>query len=204
MKYLVTYLLLFTGLAVAQDPNLSSFAPIVGVTHYVLDEQAITGPTVGLRYLSREFSSSRVSLFAGATLRPNGFGYYHTDPFIYSDDSQPYRLQPPVYSNAMPESRFALGLAFLGFDWRTYLASGSVRPYVGVGAQVVSWSSSSTWTGTIMPTVNAGLDVHLASGFSAFAQSEYALGMPTLFGSRYSTLRDLFTFGVGVNFVPRW
>lgn len=204
MKYCVIILTLFASTALAQDPNRSSFAPIIGVTHYSLDDQAFTGPTMGLRYLSREFSFSRVSVFAGATLRPDGVGYYRTEPFIYSDESQPYRLQPPVYSGAVRGYRFAFGLAFMGFDWRTYLANGSVRPYVGVGAQVVSWSASSTWTGTIMPAVNAGLDVHLSSGFSAFAESQYAFGMPTLFGDRLSTLKHLFSFGVGVNFVPHW
>jgi hypothetical protein len=204
MKYFVMFLLLFSGMAFGQDPNRPSFAPIVGISHYVLDDQAITGPTMGLRFLTREFSSSRFSLFAGATLRPNGFGYYRTAPFIYSAEPQPYRLQPPVYDGAVPASRFAFGLAFVGFDWRTYLADGSVRPYVGVGAQVVSWSSNSTWTGTIMPTANAGLDVHLTSGFSAFAESQYAFGMPTLFGSRFSSLNNLFSFGLGVNFVPQW
>jgi len=204
VKYSVLILLLVSSTAFAQDPNRSSFAPIIAVTHYVLDDQAFTGPTMGLRYLSREFSSSRFSLFAGATLRADGSGYYRAEPFIYSDDSQPYRLQPPVYSSAMPAYRFAFGLAFMGFDWRTYLANGDVRPYVGVGAQVVSWSASNTWTGTILPTVDAGLDVHLTSGFSAFAESEYAFGMPTLFGSRISTLKNLFSFGIGVDFAPRW
>jgi hypothetical protein len=204
MKYSLILLGLFASTTLAQDPNRSSFAPIVGVMHYSLDDQAVTGPTMGLRYLTREFSSSRISLFAGATFRPNGFGYYRTAPFIYSDDSRPYRLQPPVYSSAMPGYRFAFGLAFMGFDWRTYLANGSVRPYIGVGAQIVSWSANSTWTGTIMPTVDAGLDVHLTSGFSAFAESEYAFGMPALFGSRLSTLKNLFSFGIGVNFAPRW
>ncbi len=204
MKYFVTFLCLFSNIAVAQNPNRPSFAPIVGITHYVLDDQAITGPTMGLRYLTREFSSSKFSVFAGAALRPNGFGYYGAEPFIYSDPSQQYRLQPPVYGGVEPPSRFAFGLAFVGFDWRTYLADGSVRPYLGVGAQVVSWSSNSTWTGTIMPAANAGLDVHLTSGFSAFAEAQYAFGMPTLFGSRFSSLNDFFSFGVGVNFVPHW
>jgi hypothetical protein len=204
MKYFVVFLLLFSGIAFGQDPNRPNFAPIVGISHYVLDDQAITGPTMGLRFLTREFSSSRFSLFAGATWRPNGFGYYRTAPFIYSAEPQPYRLQPPVYDGAVPASRFAFGLAFVGFDWRTYLADGSVRPYIGVGAQVVSWSSNSTWTGTIMPTANAGLDVHLTSGFSAFAESQYAFGMPTLFGSRFSSLNNLFSFGLGVSFIPQW
>ena len=204
MKYFIIFTFLFSGIVFAQNPNRPSFAPMVGVTHYVLDNQAITGPTMGLRFLTREFSSSRFSLFAGATLKQNGFGYYRTEPFIYSEESQPYRLQPPVYNGAIRASRFAFGLAFAGFDWRTYLADGSVRPYVGVGAQMVSWSSSSTWTGTIMPTANAGLDVHLSSGFSAFAESQYAFGMPTLFGSRSSSLENLFSFGVGVNFVSQW
>jgi len=204
MKYFVALLLCFSATVFAQNPNRALFAPIAGVTHYVLDDQAITGPTMGLRYLTREFSSSRISLFAGATLRPDGFGYYRTEPFIYSDPSQQYRLQPPVYDGAVPASHFAFGLAFLGFDWRTYLANGSVRPYLGVGAQLVSWSASSTWTGTIMPVADAGLDVHVSSGLSAFAESQYAYGMPTLFGSRYSSLKDLFSFGLGVNFAPRW
>jgi hypothetical protein len=204
MKYFAAFLLLVSGIAFGQNPNRPSVAPIVGISHYVLDNQAITGPTVGLRFLTREFSSSRFSVFGGATLRPNGFGYYRTAPFIYSAEPQPYRFQPPVYDGAVPSSRFALGLAFAGFDWRTYLADGSVRPYVGVGAQLVSWSSSSTWTGTIMPTANAGLDVHLTSGFSAFVESQYAFGMPTLFGSRISSLDNLFSFGLGVNFVHQW
>lgn len=204
MKYFVTFLCLFSGIALAQNPNRSSFAPIVGVTHYVLDDQAITGPTMGLRFLSREYSSTRFSVFAGATLRPNGFGYYRTEPFIYSDESQPYRLQPPVYGGAAPASRFAFGLAFVGFDWRTYLADGDVRPYLGIGAQVVSWSSSGSWTGAVLPAANAGLDVHLTSGFSAFAETQYAFGMPTLFGSRVSSLKNIFSFGLGVNFAPRW
>ena len=204
MRYFAFFLCLFSCIAVAQNPNRPSFAPIVGITHYVLDDQGVTGPTMGLRYLTREFSSIRFSVFAGTTFRPNGFGYYGTEPFIYSDQSQPYRLQPPVSNGAMPSSRFAFGLAFVGFDWRTYFADGGVRPYLGVGAQVVSWSSNSTWTGTIMPTANAGLDVHLASGFSAFAEGQYAFGMPTLFGSRFSSLNNLFSFGLGVSFVPQW
>jgi hypothetical protein len=204
MKYFIMVFFLFSGAAFGQDPNRPSFAPLVGVTHYILDDQAFTGPTMGLRFLTREFSSSKFSVFGGATLRPNGFGYYRTEPFIYSDGQQPYRLQPPVYDGAIPSSRFAFGLAFVGFDWRTYLADGSIRPYVGIGAQIVSWSASNTWTGTIMPTADAGLDVHLSSGFSAFAESQYASGMPTLFGSRTSSLTNLFSFAVGVNFVPRW
>lgn len=204
MKSLLVLLTILGSVAVAQDPNHQSIAPLVGVTHYVLDDQGYTGPTLGLRFMSREFSSSRVSIFAGATLRPDGVGYYHAQPFIYRDETQPYRLQPPVYSNAMPVNRFAFGLAFMGFDWRTYLAEGSVRPYIGVGAQIVSWSASSTWTGTIMPTADAGLDVHLSSGFSAFAEGAYAFGMPTVFGSRVSSLTNLFSLAVGVNFFPHW
>jgi len=204
MKYVLSFLVLFSGVVLAQNPNRSSFAPLVGVSHYVLDGQPYTGPTMGLRFLTPEFSSSRMSLFAGATLRPNGFGYYRTEPFIYHDESQPYQLQSPVYDGAVPGSRFAFGLGFVGFDWRTYLAEGNVRPYLGVGAQLASWSSSSTWTGTIMPIADAGLDVHLSSGFNAFAESEYAFGMPTLFGSHLSTLNNLFSFGVAVTFVPRW
>ena len=204
MKYFAIYLLLFSAVALSQNPNRSSFEPIVGVTHYVLDDQAFTGATMGLRYLTPEFSSSKLSIFAGTTLRQTGSGYYRTEPFIYSDESQPYRLQPPVYDGAVPASRIAFGLAFLGFDWRTYLADGDVRPYIGVGAELASWSSSSTWTGTIMPTANAGLDVHLSSGLSAFAESQYGFGMPTLFGSRTSSLNNLFSFGLGVIIAPRW
>ena len=204
MKYIVAFLFLCSSIAFAQYPNRPSFEPIVGATNYVLDGQEYTGPTMGLRFLSSEFSFSKVSLFAGATLRPDGFGYYRTEPFIYHDESQPYQLQSPIYDGAVPGSRFAFGLAFVGIDWRTYLARGDVRPYVGVGAQMVSWSSSSTWTGTIVPTTNAGLEVHLSSGLSAFGEGEYGFGMPTLFGARNSSLKNLFSFGVGVDFVPRW
>lgn len=204
MKNCAILLFLISGIMYAQNPNRSYFAPIVGVTHYELDGDAITGPVMGLRYLTPEFSSSRFSLFGGATLKREGFGYYRTEPFIYSDFAQPYSLQPPMYDGAIPASRFAFGLAFVGFDWRKYFADGDVRPYLGVGAQVASWSSAGTWTGTIMPTADGGLDVRLSSGFSAFAESQYAFGMPTLFGSKISTLKNLFAFGLGVNFVPRW
>ncbi len=204
MKYCAILIFLISGIAYAQNPNRSFFAPIVAVTHYELDGEGITGPTVGLRFVTREFSSTRISLYGGATLKREGFGFYRVEPFISSSEFQPYRLQPPVYDAAIPASRFAFGLAFAGFDWRKYFSDGDVRPYLGVGAQVVSWSSTGTWTGTIMPTADAGLDVHLSSGLSAFAEGQYAFGMPTLFGSRFSTLKNLFSFGLGVNFVPTW
>jgi hypothetical protein len=204
MKYSLTCLFFVSGIAFAQYPNRASFAPIAGVTHYVLDNEAITGPSIGIRYLTREISSSRFSLFAGVTLRPNGFGYYQTTPFIYSDQSQPYRLQPPIYDGAVRASRFAFGLAFFGFDWRMYLVDGSVRPYVGIGAQMVSWSYSSTMTGTITPDAKAGLEVHLTSGFNAFAEGQYAFGMPTLYGPHLSRLDNLASFGLGISFAPRW
>ncbi len=204
MKHVLTFLIVFSGIALAQNPNRASFAPLVGVTHYILDGQATTGPAFGLQYFTREMSSSRFGLSGGVIWKSNGEEYYRTDPFIYSDPSQPYRMQPPMYDGAFRTSRFSLGLAFLGVDWRTYLADGSVRPYLGVGAQLVGWSYNSTYTGTIMPEAKAGLDVHLTSGFNAFAEGQYAFGMPTLFGSRVSSLNELFSFAVGISFAPRW
>jgi hypothetical protein len=204
MKTILFCLFFLSGIAFAQDPNRASFAPLAGVTHYVLDNEAITGPTIGIRYQSRELTSIRFSLFAGTTFRPNGYGYYETTPFIYNDQEQPYRMQSPIYGGAVRASRFAFGLAFFGFDGRTYLADGSVRPYVGVGAQLVSWSSSGTLTGTITPDAKAGLDVHLTSGLNAFAEGQYSFGMPTLYGSHISRLHNLATFGFGVSFAPRW
>ncbi len=204
MKRLLICLIVFSGIALGQNSKAPSFAPLAAVTHYDLDGQSITGPTFGLQYFTREISSGRFSLFGGVTFRPNGYDYYRSDPFIYNDPSQPYRMMPPIYNGAVRVSRFSLGLAFFGFDWRTYLASGSVRPYLGVGAQLVGWSSSSTYTGAILPEVKAGLDMHLTSGFSAFAEGQYSFGMPTLFGSRFSALKELFSFGVGVSFAPHW
>ena len=204
MRYLPIILILCSGVVFAQVPRGASFAPLGAVTHYVLDGESITGPTIGLQYFSREISSSQFSLFAGVTFRPNGYEYYRSEPFIYQDPSMPYRMMPPVYNGAMRVSRFSVGLGFVGGDWRTYLADGSVRPYLGVGAQLVGWSSASTYTGTILPEVKAGLDMHLSSGVNAFAEGQYSFGMPTLFGSRFSTLNDLFSFGVGISFAPRW
>lgn len=204
MKSVLMCLLFFSGVAVAQYPARASFAPLMGLSHYTLDDQAITGPTIGLQYLTREFSLIRFGLFAGVTLRPDGLAYYRTEPFISYDQSQPYRFQPPVYDGAVRTSRFAFALAFFGFDWRTYLADGGVRPYLGVGAQMVGWSYNNTFTGTIAPDAKVGLDVHLSSGLNAFAEGQYSFGMPTLFGSRFSSLRDLTTFAVGVTFAPRW
>ena len=204
MKHLSMCLILCSAVAFGQSEKGSSFAPLAAVTHYHLDGQSITGPTIGLQYFSREMSSSQFSLFGGVTLQPHGYEYYRNEPFIYSDPSQPYRMMPPVYNGAVRVSRFSLGLAFFGVDWRTYLADGSVRPYVGVGAQLVGWSSSSAYTGSILPEAKAGLDMHLTSGFSAFAEGQYSFGMPTLFGSRFSSLDDLFSFAVGISFAPRW
>ncbi len=204
MKQSLILFVLCSGIALGQSSDRSSFSPIVGISHYVLDGNAITGPTMGLRYSFGEFSSNQISVFGGATLRRIGAGYYQTVPFIYSGESQPYSVQPPISDNAFPASRLAFGLAFAGFDWRRYLADGDVRPYLGVGAQLVSWSVSGTWTGAILPTADAGLDVRLSSGFSAFAEGQYAFGMPTVFGSRLSTLQNIFSFGVGVSFVPQW
>jgi hypothetical protein len=204
MKYLLMCLIVCSGIALGQNPKGSSFAPLLGITHYVLDGQSTTGPTFGLQYFTREFSSSQFSLFGGVTLRPNGYDYYRSDPFIYNEPSQPYRMTPPIYNGATRVSRFSLSLTFFGFDWRTYLADGGVRPYLGVGAQFVGWSYSGTYTGTILPEAKAGIDVHLTSGFNAFAEGQYSFGMPTLFGSRFSSLKELFSFGLGISFAPRW
>ncbi len=204
MKHVLMCLVLFSGVALSQTSQRASFAPLVGVTHYLLDGQSTTGPTIGLQYFTREFASTRFSFFGGVTLKPSGYEYYRTDPFIYSDPSQPYRFQPPMYNGAMRMQRLSLGLTFFGFDWRAYLADGSVRPYLGVGAELVGWSYASTYTGAILPEAKAGLDVHLTSGVNAFAEGQYAFGMPTLFGSRTSSLSELFSFGVGVSFAPRW
>ncbi len=204
MKRVLACLIIFSGIAYSQDPHRASLAPLVGATHYLLDGQSVTGPTIGLQYFSREMSSSRFNLFGGVTLKPEGYEYYRMDPFIYSDPNQPYRLQPPVYNGAMRMSHFSLGLAFFGFEWRTYLADGSVRPYLGVGAQMVGWSVSGTYTGSILPEVKAGLDVQLTSGFRAFAEGQYSFGMPTLFGTRSSNLKELYSLGVGISFAPRW
>ncbi len=204
MKQTLILLLVCSGIALAQSPNRSSLSPIVGASHYVLDGNATTGPTLGLRYSFREISYNQISLFGGVTLRPIGAGYYQTEPFIYSDASRPYRFQPPISDNAAPGSRLAFGLAFGGVDWRRYLTDGDVRPYLGVGVEVVSWSMSGTWTGAFLPTADAGLDVRLSSGFSAFAEGQYAFGMPTMFGAKLSSLQNIFSFGVGVSFIPQW
>jgi hypothetical protein len=113
-------------------------------------------------------------------------------------------MQPPVYGGAVRATRFAFGLGFFGFDWRAYLTDGSVRPYLGVGAQLVSWSSSGSLTGTVIPDAKAGVDIHVSSGFNAFVEGQYSYGMPTIFGSRISNLKDLTIFAVGVSFAPRW
>jgi hypothetical protein len=204
MKRTLMCFIVFSSIALGQNPRGASFAPLAAVTHYVLDGQSTTGPTFGLQYFTREISSGRFSLFGGVTLHSNGYEYYRSDPFIYTEPSQPYRMMPPIYNGAVRVSRFSLGLAFFGFDWRTYLADGSVRPYLGVGAQLVGWSYSSTYTGTILPELKAGLDMRLTSGFAAFAEGQYSFGMPTLFGSRFSTLKELFSFGVGISFAPQW
>ncbi len=204
MKQTLIVLLVCSGTVLAQTPGRSSFSPLVGVSHYVLDGNANTDPTVGLRYSFREFSLNQLNLFGGATLQRTGAGYYQTDPFVYSGESQPYGFQPPMSENAVPGSRLAFGLAFAGIDWRRYLTDGNVRPYLGIGVQLVSWSLSGTWTGTVLPTADAGLDVRLSSGLSAFAEGQYAFGMPTMFGSRLSTLQNIFSFGVGVSFIPQW
>ncbi len=204
MKQSLVLLVFCSGIAFAQSPSRSSFSPIVGISHYVLDGNPTTGPSMGLRYSFREFSDNQFSIYGGATLRRIGSGYYQTEPFLYSGDSQPYSLQPPMSDNALPVSRFAFGLAFAGLDWRRYLADGDVRPYLGVGVQMVSWSLNGAWTGAFLPTADAGLDVRLSSGFSAFAEGQYAFGMPTMFGSRVSTLENIFSFGVGVSFIPQW
>jgi hypothetical protein len=204
LKQTLILLLLCSGAALAQSPSRYSLSPIVGISHYALDGTGFTGPIMGVRYSFREFSSNQISIFGGATLRRLGAGYYQTEPFIYSGESQPYHLQPPMSANASPSSRLAFGLAFAGFDWRRYLADGDVRPYLGVGVQVVSWSLSGTWTGAFLPTADAGLDVRLSSGLSAFAEGQYAFGMPTMFGSKLSSLQNIFSFGVGVSFIPQW
>ncbi len=204
MKQVLICLIVVSGTAFGQYSTKASFAPLAGVTHYLLDGQSVTGPSIGLQYFTREVSSSRFSLFGGVAFKSDGYEYYHADPFIYSDPMQPYRMQPPIYNGAVRTSRFSLGLAFFGFDWRTYLANGDVRPYLGVGAELVGWSYNSTYTGSILPEVKAGLDVRMTSGFSAFAEGQYAFGMPTLFGSRFSSLKELLSFGVGISFAPRW
>lgn len=204
MKNLVLSIVLVSGVAFAQNPNRSSLAPILAVSRYVINDEATTGPTLGLRYQSREFSSSRFSVFGGVTLSPNGVSYYESAPFLYYDHSQPYRLQPPIYGGAHRYSQFAFGLAFFGFDWRVYLADGSVRPYVGVGAQMVSWSYTNTFTGTLTPDAKAGCDIRLTSGFTGFVEAQYSFGMPTLYGSRASSLRDITMFAIGVSFAPQF
>ncbi len=204
MNRLLILFFFCSGIAVSQTPDRSSFAPIIGIGRYVLDGNATTGLTVGLQYSFNEFADNQLSIFGGATLRRIGVGYYETEPFLYSGEAQPYSLRPPMSGNALPASRFAFGLAFAGLDVRRYLADGDVRPYLGVGVQVVSWSISGTWTGALVPTADAGLDVKLSSGFSAFAEGQYAFGMPTVFGSRFSRLENIFSFGVGVSFAPEW
>ena len=76
MKNLVLCIVLVSGVAFAQNPNRSSLAPILAVSRYVINDEATTGPTLGLRYQSREFSSSRFSVFGGVTLSPSGVSYY--------------------------------------------------------------------------------------------------------------------------------
>ena len=49
MKYVLTCIIVFSGFALAQNPKQASFAPLVGFTHYVLDGETTTGPTLGLQ-----------------------------------------------------------------------------------------------------------------------------------------------------------
>jgi hypothetical protein len=205
MKWILVGLITMSGIAIGQESNRSSFAPIVAVSRYTLDDQPVTGPTVGLRYQSREFASSRLGLYAGATFRPNGSGYYQSEPFLMYNTNpyQPYRMQPPIYGGAGRTTRYEVGLAFFGFDWRVYLAEGDVRPYVGLGAQLISWTVNQTFSGTVTPDLKTGLDIRLTSGFNGFIETQYSTGMPTMFGSQFSTLKNVFMVAIGVSFAPK-
>ncbi|MGB2866873.1 MAG: hypothetical protein WBD36_00355 [Bacteroidota bacterium] len=192
------------SIAIAQESHRFSISPIAAVSRYVLDDHITIGPMIGVRFQSREFSSNAVGVSLGVILRPNGFVEYGSEPFTYHDPQPLYQLQPPLASRVMRQTRFGLGLGFFGFDWRTYLADGDIRPYVGAGASLIGWPSASSYAGTISPDIHAGVDVHLSRGVNAFAEAQYLFGSPTLFGSSGSSLSNITTLALGISFAPRW
>ena len=196
--------MMVAGVAVAQESHRLSISPIGAVSRYVLGDQITVGLMLGIRIQSREFSSNAIGMSLGVILRPNGFVEFGTEPFIYHNPQPLYQLQPPLASRVMRQTRFGLGLGFFGFDWRTYLADGDVRPYVGAGASLIGWPSADSYAGTISPDLHAGVDVHLSRGVNAFAEAQYLFGSPTLFGSSGAGLSNITTLALGVSFAPRW
>ena len=206
MKVKVAAMVILFGWSVAlgQTANRPFVTPVVALSHYVLDGEPVTGPAFGLRIESREFGPSRIGVEFGAILRPSGTLLYQSDPFIYTQGSKLYQMQPPISSGAFRTTSYGIGLGYLGFDFRTYLVDGDFRPYVGIGAHLVGWSESTTYTGTIAPEVMTGFDLRVRDQLSAFVELDYLFGMPTLFGQRSSALTNIAAFAVGLSFTPRW
>ncbi|HTP79702.1 MAG TPA: hypothetical protein VMM57_04795 [Bacteroidota bacterium] len=203
-KLLAAGLLCAFGLANAQVSDRPTVTPMVSLSHYVLDGEPVTGPSVGLRFDSREIGASRFGFELGTILRPTGSLLYQSEPFIYTGGEKYYGLQPPISNGAFRTTSYGIGLGFIGVDFRTYLLEGDFRPYVGLGAHLVGWSEASTFTGTVAPEVMTGFDMRVRDQLSAFVEFDYLIGTPTLFGEKSATLSNIAAFAVGLNFAPRW
>jgi hypothetical protein len=207
MNYaLLSWVLAIPALVAAQSSrNASSLEPVVGIGRSTIDREHRTGPAGGLRVVLASRQQISVGLIAGFGLSATGWRWIdHSNDNTRSVSTA---LPEELIRNADREptvGRLAFALGFLGPDVTVYFAEGDLRPYAGLGAQLVLFPYAGSLGTAIAPHVRAGLDVRLHSGLSAFLEVRHAVGLSQLASPSGKSFDEFSMVALGISFFPRF
>lgn len=179
----------------------SSFlAPVGGYTRFTFGNETRFGPAFSLQYTLFRSPTEGIDFFGGILL-----GYQKSGPVDLSEYT-PLGIRSR-YDRTQTRSfldDFRLGMGFLGVEYTVYLTDGDVRPYAGMGGMFMLVPYQGSLMGTVAPTVKGGLQVHLRSGFSGFAELRHVFGLPNIIGPASPHLRGMTGAAFGFAFAPQW
>jgi len=214
MKRIGIALLAIVPTLIAAQPARDDvpFSPLAGFGQYRFGGDVQSGPALGVRLAFLGDQQINLGFTAGLAFRVSGASRDEAVPLLamraYTGRGglSDFQSGPDNYANydGPRYPRMSLALGFLGPDVTVYFAQGDVRPYAGVGAQLILFPYTDNLAGAVAPDVRAGLDVRLSSGLSGFAEIRHAFGIASLVSPSGKDFRDLSIFAFGLSFVPRF
>lgn len=200
-KFFAGILLLSGATAVAQTQHHSTVAPLGAVAQYTINNEAWTGPAMGIQFRPRTSSFPSIEMNFGVVFRMSDVVVTRV-PYIPVQRSIPF-TQPGTAEYQIRQYVTGVGLGFIGAEAVFYLAEGDVRPYVGVGLNGLLWQYTSRLNGAIAPDLKAGLDIKLSNSVAGFAEVKRIIGLSNGLSYNNSQFDGLTSFSFGVAFAPQ-
>jgi hypothetical protein len=193
--------------ALAQSYAISEVAPVAGVSFYSINRTSAAGPSIAVQYTPNRFREPFLEFYGGLVLKFSNAQSAPRTTTVSGNEIAGFRSPLPNggdYISAPPPTRTALsfGYGFFGADAKLFLASGSVRPYLSAGVQLVMYSWYSPLTVAVAPDVRAGLDIEFSSGFSAFGEVRHVIGLPGVLSPPGRAFDNATMLAFGFTFLP--